>query len=739
MKAGRNHGTRRGNSATLRFENLEPRQLLTTYVVDSLDDETNDDHLTSLREALEFSNAYPDHDTIQFADSLLNGTITLTNGELEIRHNVAIEGPGAEFLRIDANDPSPGWVNGDGSRVFNIQSSSNDVILRGLTLTGGDVSGSGGAILAHEGADNVLIDEVWISGNQAAHNGGGILSEAQKIEIRNSYITGNTAIRNGGGIQADYGLSITNSTISRNEAGVAGDRDGWGGGIYAGVDEFRTSIDNATISHNRATRGGGVFISHREPDGSAIVSNSTISNNSAEEGAGIAGDGFFTITTSLISENDALPQNGSYLGGLGGGLFIGDGRITVSNSTIASNRSLNNAGGVHVESGTLIIHSSTVSDNSADSIGGGIHLAPNATLDATAATIVNNRRGGITAGSLRDIRLNHSIVAKNSGIFGSMDFGLTGEFDGPVWAQFSFLGDGTSGIPTTFPGQVDDDGNISGSNDAPLAPGLGELADNGGATPTHLPNTDSPVIDAGLRGTDSLAFDQRGVPFHRKSGQAFDMGSIEAQLTPGDYDGDGTLGCEDLGLLADEFFAVHKTGSRFDLNLDGSVDVGDQTVWLEFAGEKNLPSRLPYLRGDANLDGRVDKVDLNIVARHWRQRAGSWCSGDFNASGTSDEADLNILALNWQKDVTGIVAEHAALVAIDSERAGPDGEMLAQNESVSQQLQGANQESTVGKKRVFRSTYQRRTPVVQETTTERLDDYVLIWSIEQLPHKLRTH
>ena len=50
--------------------------------------------------------------------------------------------------------------------------------------------------------------------------------------------------------------------------------------------------------------------------------------------------------------------------------------------------------------------------------------------------------------------------------------------------------------------------------------------------------------------------------------------------------------------------------------------------------------------GDANYDGRVDLLDLTILAGNWEQ-AGNWGEGDFNQSGDVNLLDLTLLANNW--------------------------------------------------------------------------------------------
>ena len=62
---------------------------------------TNDSGPGSLRDALAVAN---DGDTIDATG--VSGTILLTSGELQITHNVTINGPGADNLAVDGNAQS---------------------------------------------------------------------------------------------------------------------------------------------------------------------------------------------------------------------------------------------------------------------------------------------------------------------------------------------------------------------------------------------------------------------------------------------------------------------------------------------------------------------------------------------------------------------------------------------------------------------------------------------------------
>ncbi len=191
------------------FEYQEPADL--NLLVDTLADESDSDYSRgdlSLREAIALANLWPSTDTIRFDSALTASgpaTILLTMGELPIKDDVSIIGLGTDLLIIDAsgNDPTPDVHNGDGSRVFNIDDGSSPhllvVFISGLTLTGGDVTGEGGAIRSFE---SMSLAGVSVRNNAAMRGGGGVfasLGGLGSVAIVSSDVTQNETRRNGGG------------------------------------------------------------------------------------------------------------------------------------------------------------------------------------------------------------------------------------------------------------------------------------------------------------------------------------------------------------------------------------------------------------------------------------------------------------------------------------------------------------------------------------------------------------
>ena len=136
----------------------------------------------------------------------------------------------------------------DGHRIFNINSSNAiDVTISGLTLTGGDELGDGGAITTNR---NLTLDQVAITGNAATGEGGGVrVTEFAQLTVTNSTLDGNQATV-GGAISADV-LSVVSSTISNNTA------SNLGGGVFTFTQD--ATFDQVTVTGNHAgTSGGGI-------------------------------------------------------------------------------------------------------------------------------------------------------------------------------------------------------------------------------------------------------------------------------------------------------------------------------------------------------------------------------------------------------------------------------------------------------------------------------------------------
>jgi cysteine-rich repeat protein len=201
------------------------------------------------------------------------------------------------------------------------------------------------------------------------------------------------------------------------------------------------------------------------------------------------------------------------------------------------------------------ITDSTFDSNGAGAFGGGVYDDANAPLTITRSTFsgnVSQLGGGLLFLSGSDLNIENSTFSGNDGsavantgtaqIVNATFFGNrslvpgaaivgTGAVTITNSALVSEVGDNCQHPIVSGGHNLDADGScgLAFSGDQNVDPQLGPLADNGGATFTHVPLTGSPAIDGGDNASCPSA-DQRGVG------------------RPLDGDGDGTAIC-DIGTV----------------------------------------------------------------------------------------------------------------------------------------------------------------------------------------------
>jgi len=79
------------------------------------------------------------------------------------------------------------------------------------------------------------------------------------------------------------------------------------------------------------------------------------------------------------------------------------------------------------------------------------------------------------------------------------------------------------------------------------------------------------------------------------------------------------------------------------------------------------------LIGDANLDGKVNGIDFNLMAAHFNQSVtNGWDEGDFNYSGTVNGIDFNLLSGNFNQSASqAAVAAPVSLSTLTTSSASP--------------------------------------------------------------------
>ncbi|MGD1704380.1 DUF4347 domain-containing protein [Dapis sp. BLCC M229] len=380
--------------------------VLANIVVDTTNDVVDDsDGVTSLREAIIEANSTPENDTIQLtAGSTYNLTIAGSDEDAAATGDLDIVAGGGEIIVISEGEEkaviNAGGETGINDRVFHVLEDAS-LELENVEVTDGFVTGTNGGGIYNSGT--VSISNSTISGNQARNDyaiyyytrivGGGIYNSG-KVSISNSTITENSASYGGGAIYNTGTAEISNNTIISDNSGFSG------GGIY---NSGTVSISNSTITENSDFFDIAGAINNNS--GTANISNSTVSNN---YGGGITNNsGTANISNSTVSNN------------YGGGITNNSGTANISNSTISNNNSASyGIGGITNNSGTVNISNSTISNNSA-SYGGGInnYLGVANINDSTISDNSAFISGGGINNNLGTASISNSSISGNSAFF----------------------------------------------------------------------------------------------------------------------------------------------------------------------------------------------------------------------------------------------------------------------------------------------------------------------------------
>jgi parallel beta-helix repeat protein len=437
------------------------------------------------------------------------------------------QGPVDLNLNNDFVTNNSATADGGGVSMENAASTKWMLNLNNTTVSNNHAGDAGGGI-EEDGTGTVNVIGSTIAANTCLNQGAGIWLDAvnggtANLNITNSYIASNAAGMLGGGVgnAGNGAVSILDSTIESNST------PGFGGGFADSGNVGTLAVQNSLFLDNSAgTNGGGI----QEGNGLTIT-NSEIKGNSAGINGGMpigttghgaantvqgSGGGLFVNGGALTLTNSTIADNTATLNG-GGIELQTTAASAIRNSTITGNTALNNAGG---PGGTIA------------NDGGGIDDASTSTLALTDDTITGNfggNGGGLFyAGNTTNLTVQNTIVAGNLASVAGPDVDFTGTitagFDqGGNLIGISGTGSGNSGFTGT--------NTQTGTTANPLNPLVTGLTNNGGQvagstghqmtveTEALLPG--SPAIGKGV--ANGITSDERG--FGRVN--TFDPGAFQ--------------------------------------------------------------------------------------------------------------------------------------------------------------------------------------------------------------------
>lgn len=355
-------------------------------------------------------------------------------------------------------------------------------ILENCSITNCTANNGGGGVYT---TGDLKLYNTTISGNSTGSHGGGLyVGPRGTATITDSTLSTNTATGSGGGIHGELNsnkITITNSTISGNKTTLAG------GGIFV---NHALTLENSVISNNTGgTLGGGI----RYNAGELTLNQCQVTGNkTSQDGGGISGVGKLTVMYSTISGNST---NSS-----GGGISNTVNQITIKNSIISDNTAKLYGGGIRGEKisveNSLISGNKTTSSTAKYAQGGGIYLAEDGKLDLTNNTIAGNSAsgegGGVyvsLTGSYGWAKFYNNIVAGNTAPKGPDVLSKSS-----VQGSYNLIGKNSpSGTSWDMTGLTN---GVSGNKVGTVASPINPLYVNAGAKNYRLQAT-SPAVNAG--------------------------------------------------------------------------------------------------------------------------------------------------------------------------------------------------------------------------------------------------
>jgi hypothetical protein len=435
-----------------------------------------------------------------------------------------------------ADNTSQGY--GGGIAIFQTPTTIQTSIISGnKAISGGGVYGYDSTLTVESSliADNVAIGPAGL--------GGGVALRDSSVKLHNSRVTGNLAGKGGGLYSAGNYLRLENCTVSGNAA------EDDGGGIF---NHNTLVVKSTTVSDNRAGRdGGGIWSSGQLP-----LNESTIARNTAgHDGGGVwlevVGD-TAKLTQSTISTNTA--------GNNGGGVWLSNsknGFVTVAHSTVVLNAAGGSGlgGGLFVFQGPLTIDQSIVAKNDA-SAGPDLTGLFGATFAARFSLIGDNANTGLAEAHVRQPDANGNLVG--GPMLGPIDpmLGPLTDNGGPAYTHALLVLNSFTRSPAIDAG---DPTAIAGMNNTPQFDQRG------------MPY--SRVFDGDHNGSARI-----------------DIGAIETQpyALPkllGDYNEDGVVDAADYTLWRDSLGASVGLYQAADGSGNSVIDIKDYYVWTDHFGQ----------------------------------------------------------------------------------------------------------------------------------------------------------
>lgn len=440
------------------------------------------------------------------------------------------------FRRCFSRSPQP--IRSRSTRTLTLERLEPREMLTTFTVLNANDTGNGSLRDAIEDANATPGDDKIVFA--AAMSGESILINSSLPQITDSVkilnMNAQRVVINGQDAAGVRPIDVGNAaTVTLKKLTILGgnaDENFIGGGGVLNAGEL--TLTNCIVTRNQssggAASGGGI---RNLAGGTLTIKNSIISNNhSVEAGGGIRNDGEMLLAATIVRDN---------LARLGGGIVnvTATANATIKDSTIAGNVASFDGGGIATRvSASLTVERSTIHGNRAMRTGGGVDVE-SGDVTFINTTIAYNltdggEGGGIALFNEAAATLVNCTVTLNADMSNLAESvgGIAKLGTGTLIVRNSVVADNSAGPDSATDNVLvaDLDENTNNHFGGGVFLRLGPLADNGGRTPTMLPMKGSPLIDAGSNAAAAdagLTTDQRGLD--RVFGGTVDIGAVESQ------------------------------------------------------------------------------------------------------------------------------------------------------------------------------------------------------------------
>lgn len=459
----------------------------------------------------------------------------------------------------------------DGGAISIVSEDSiNLKVLNGSSITNNYAEDHGGGMHLVADRINAELNDATVSSNHCDGDGGAFYIESTqdsgKVEFINSVIDSNTAIDHGGVVYSQSALGVVRfkNSIVRHNRSISGH-----GGVvmhfyylgYKGITEITDSsyfygnyasdvagvsyLGKFIVSNGSVMDSNSAYKAALSHGNTVLIKDSEVKNNYSQSLGGVLG-----LVANLTIKNSMIHHNQSLQSYAGVACSSGAQILTIEDSWIYEN-SAAEEGGAFVISGISNIKNTTFSKNSSGESGGALYLLDaGAIANLTNCTFyqnsANERGGGVFLGGTSNVNPVTSINFKNCTLLDN-----TSTLQGKDFASYSSSNIFAAGIDVNFQGTIIANsslhsismthGNLtslgrnlftqnvtqaiqSDFNAVPYSiANLDTLNNNGGFAPTALPLSYSPAVNNGDPSDSSLA--QNGALYLTR-----DIGSAESQF-----------------------------------------------------------------------------------------------------------------------------------------------------------------------------------------------------------------